>query len=141
MTRNLLLLALCAIAIPVFALSPKEKPMSLYDLSANSIDGTPQPLSVYKGKVALIVNVASACGYTPQYEGLQKLYAEYQAKGLVVLGFPSNDFGAQEPGTEVEIKKFCSLKYHVSFPMFAKVKTKVEGQSPVYKLLGQKGEP
>jgi glutathione peroxidase len=115
--------------------------MGLYDLNVQTIDGTAQPLSAYKGKVTLVVNVASACGFTPQYAGLEKLWQEYKAKGLVVLGFPSNDFGAQEPGTEAEIKKFCSLKYGVSFPMFAKVKTKGDGQSPVYKLLAEQGEP
>ena len=146
MIRNLLLAALCAVAIPVFAIGPKEdgpkeKPMSLYDLSATNIDGAAQPLSIYKGKVALVVNVASACGFTPQYQGLQQLADAYKDRGLVVLGFPSNDFGGQEPGSEADIKKFCSLKYHVSFPMFAKVKTKGEGQSPIYKLLGTSGEP
>ena len=130
------------LAAPALAgATPKENPMSILELSANTIDGTPQPLSAYKGKVLLVVNVASQCGFTPQYAGLEKLYEEYKGKGLVILGFPSNDFGGQEPGTEPEIKKFCSLNYKVTFPLFAKVKTKGEGQSPVYKYLGQMGEP
>jgi glutathione peroxidase len=112
--------------------------MSLYDLTAHTLEGAAQPLSAYKGKVALVVNVASACGYTPQYDGLEKLAAAYKDKGLVVLGFPSNDFGAQEPGTAEEIRAFCSTKYHVSFPLFAKVATKGPSQSPVYALLGAK---
>ena len=116
--------------------------MSLYDLSANTIDGTPKNLSDYKGKVVLVVNTASACGYTPQYAGLEQLYQDYKDKGVVVLGFPSNDFGGQEPGTAAEIKTFCEKKYHVTFPMFAKVKTKGDGQSPVYAfLVAGHGEP
>ena len=146
MNRPFALALCCAIALPfptaLFAANPKEKPMSLHDLSANTIDGNPQALSAYKGKVALVVNVASACGYTPQYEGLEKLWGEYKDKGLVLLGFPSNDFGGQEPGTEAEIKKFCELKYHVTFPMFAKVKTKAgDGQAALYKVLAKQGEP
>jgi glutathione peroxidase len=85
--------------------------------------------------VLLVVNTASECGNTPQYAGLEKLFEEYKGKGLVVLGFPSNDFGGQEPGSEQDIKKFCSTRYHVTFPMFQKVKTKGEGQSPVYQFL------
>jgi glutathione peroxidase len=109
--------------------------MSFYDLTANTLDGTPMKLSEYKGKVLVVVNTASQCGYTPQYAGLEKLYEDYKGKGVVVLGFPSNDFGGQEPGTAAEIKTFCEKKYHVTFPMFAKVKTKGEGQSPVYAFL------
>jgi glutathione peroxidase len=120
----------------------KEPAMSLHDLTANTIDKKPQPLSAYKDKVALVVNTASECGYTPQYAGLEKLYEEYKGKGLVVLGFPSNDFGGQEPGTEAEIKTFCSTRFKVTFPMFQKVKTKGEGQSPVYAFLTAKhGDP
>ena len=114
---------------------------NVYALTANTIDGQPQALSTYKGKVALIVNVASQCGFTPQYAGLEKLYEKYKGKGFTILAFPSNDFGGQEPGADAEIKKFCSLKYSVTFPMFAKVKTKGEGVSPVYKVLDEKGEP
>jgi glutathione peroxidase len=116
--------------------------MTLYDLSVNTLEGEPQPLSTYKGKVALVVNVASECGYTPQYQGLEKLYEAYKDKGFVLLGFPSNDFGGQEPGDAKEIRSFCSTKFHVTFPMFEKVKTKGAGQSPVYAFLADKnGEP
>ncbi|HUB09592.1 MAG TPA: glutathione peroxidase [Myxococcales bacterium] len=116
--------------------------MSLYDLEANTLEGAPQALSTYRGKVALVVNVASECGFTPQYQGLEKLYEDYQGKGLVLLGFPSNDFGAQEPGDAKQIREFCSTKFHVTFPMFAKVATKGPGQSPVYAFLASRnGEP
>lgn len=116
--------------------------MSLHDLTVETIDHDPQPLSAYKGKVLLVVNTASACGNTPQYAGLEALWREYQGRGLAVLGFPSNDFGAQEPGSEADIKNFCSTQYRVTFPMFAKVGTKGATQAPVYKFLTAKyGEP
>jgi glutathione peroxidase len=111
---------------------------SVYDLSVKTLEGQPQPLAAYKGKVALVVNLASACGYMPQYDGLEKLYKAYKDRGLVVLGFPSNDFGAQEPGTADEIRSFCSTKFDVTFPMLEKVATKGAGQSPVYALLAAK---
>ncbi len=119
----------------------KDHAMSFYDLTVNTIDLKPQPLATYKGKVALVVNTASECGNTPQYAGLEKLYEEYKGKGLVVLGFPSNDFGHQEPGSEAEIKKFCSTRYKVTFPMFQKVKTKGPEQSEVYRFLTSKQDP
>jgi glutathione peroxidase len=119
----------------------KDKAMSFHDLTVNTIDLKPQPLSAYKGKVLLVVNTASECGNTPQYAGLEKLYEEYKGRGLVVLGFPSNDFGGQEPGSEAEIKKFCSLKYKVTFPMFQKVKTKGPDQAAVYKFLTAQQDP
>lgn len=112
-----------------------ENVMSLYDLTTNSLDGKPVKLADYKGKVLVIVNTASECGYTPQYAGLQKLYEGYRDKGVVVLGFPSNDFGGQEPGTPAQIKTFCETRFHVTFPMFEKVKTNGDGQSPVYRFL------
>jgi glutathione peroxidase len=108
---------------------------SLYNFTANSLDGKPVDLSQYKGRVALVVNTASNCGFTPQYAGLEKLYEDYKDKGFVVLGFPSNDFGHQEPGTSKDIAKLCSTKFHVSFPMFEKIKTRGDGQSPVYQFL------
>jgi glutathione peroxidase len=111
---------------------------SLYDLTVNTLEGESQPLSVYKGKVALVVNVASECGFTPQYQGLEALYERTKDRGFVILGFPSNDFGGQEPGDGKQIRAFCSSKFHVTFPMFEKVKTKGEGQSPVYALLTEK---
>ena len=132
MIRALLLL------LATLPLQAKEGPMSLHDLTVNTLQGKPQPLSIYKGKVLLVVNTASECGYTPQYAGLEKLWEEYQAKGLVVLGFPSNDFGAQEPGTAEQIQTFCKKNYGVTFPMFEKVAIKGPQQSPVYKFLTQK---
>jgi len=115
---------------------PQGKQMSFHDLTARTIDGHSMSLKDYSGKVALVVNTASECGYTPQYAGLQKLYQELSPTGLVVLGFPSNEFGGQEPGTEAQIKSFCSTKFNVSFPMFSKVETKPgDGQSPVYQFL------
>src|SRR6266571_2490380 len=108
---------------------------SVHDFSLPSIDGAPAPLSAYKGKVALIVNVASQCGYTPQYAGLEKLYEKYKDKGFVVLGFPANNFGAQEPGTNEEIKTFCTRNYQVTFPMYSKISVKGSDQSPLYTYL------
>jgi glutathione peroxidase len=108
---------------------------SLYDLTVNSLDGKPVDHGQYKGHVVLVVNTASKCGFTPQYAGLEKLYTDYQGKGFVILGFPANDFGHQEPGTPEEIATFCSTKYNVTFPMFEKVVTKGEGKSPVYQFL------
>ena len=113
-------------------------PDSLYALETKTLEGKPAPLADYAGKVALVVNLASACGYTPQYAGLEALYGELKDRGFVVLGFPSNDFGAQEPGSPREIREFCSTKFHVSFPLFEKVVTKAgPAQSPVYALLGK----
>jgi len=108
---------------------------SLYELKVNSLDGKPVDLGQYKGHVVLVVNVASKCGFTPQYAGLEKLYLDYKDKGFVILGFPANDFGHQEPGTPEEIAAFCTSKYSVTFPMFEKVVTKGPGQSPVYQFL------
>jgi glutathione peroxidase len=116
--------------------------MSLHDISATTIDGETQSLGEYKGKVVLIVNTASECGSTPQYAGLEGLWRHYRDKGLVVLGFPSNDFGGQEPGDEASIKTFCATKFKVSFPLFSKVKVTGQGQSPVYRFLAADyGEP
>jgi len=108
-----------------------------YDLSAESIDHTKVPMATYRGKVVLVVNVASKCGYTAQYSGLEKLYQEYAERGLVVLGFPCNQFGGQEPGTEAEIKSFCSLNYPVTFPLFSKIEVNGPGTHPVYQFLKQ----
>jgi len=113
--------------------------MSFFDLSANRLDGKPQDLSQYRGQVALVVNTASECGYTPQYDGLEKLYEARKGQGFVVLGFPSNDFGGQEPGTAEQIASFCDTRFHVKFPLFEKVKTKGPGQSPVFTWLAKDG--
>jgi len=113
---------------------------SFYDLKTNTLLGQPADLGIYRGKVTLVVNVASYCGYTPQYKGLEKLHRDLEAKGFAVLGFPSNDFGEQEPGTPQEIAEFCRLTYDVTFPMFAKVVTKAgRQQSPIYAFLGSSG--
>jgi glutathione peroxidase len=107
----------------------------IYDIPARLIDGTQASLGRYKNKVLLIVNVASKCGLTPQYEGLEKLYERYNDEGLVVVGFPSNDFGAQEPGTNAEIVEFCRDNYAVTFPLFEKIAVKGDTQHPLYKHL------
>lgn len=109
--------------------------MSFHALTATSIDGDPIRLDRYAGKVLVVVNTASACGFTPQYAGLEQLHERYRDEGVVVLGIPSNDFGGQEPGTEAEIKTFCETRYHVQFPLFGKVRTTGAGQSPVYAFL------
>ena len=114
---------------------------SVYDFSLPSIDGKPTSLGEYKGKVVLMVNVASKCGLTPQYTALQSLYEKYKDQGLVVLGFPANNFAGQEPGTNEEIKSFCSLKYNVTFPMFSKVSVKGEDTAPLYQYLTQMANP
>src|SRR2546428_12157159 len=105
------------------------------NFTMKSIDGRPVDLSKYEGRVVLMVNVASQCGYTPQYEGLEELHRKYAAKGLSVLGFPSNDFGAQEPGSDSEIAQFCKQNYGVEFDMFSKIVVRGSGQAPLYKYL------
>jgi glutathione peroxidase len=107
----------------------------LYNFTLNSIDGKPAPLADYKGKVVLIVNVASQCGYTPQYSALESTYEKYKDQGFVILGFPANNFGAQEPGTNEEIKTFCTRKYSVKFPMYSKISVKGADQAPLYSYL------
>ncbi len=111
---------------------------SIYDFTEKTIDGKPKRLADYKGRVLVIVNVASECGYTPQYAGLEELNKAYRDKGLSVLGFPANDFGAQEPGTEAEIESFCTKNYGVSFDMFAKVTVKGETMSGLFDYLQSK---
>ena len=106
-----------------------------YDFSAKTIDGKDAGLDAYKGKVTLVVNVASKCGFTPQYKGLEAIHKQYSAKGFAVLGFPCDQFGHQEPGNEAEIMQFCSLTYDVSFPMFAKIKVNGDDAHPLYKHL------
>jgi glutathione peroxidase len=107
----------------------------VYNFTLNSIDGKPAPLADYKGKVVLIVNVASQCGYTPQYSALESIYEKYKDQGFVILGFPANNFGAQEPGTNEEIKTFCTRKYSVTFPMYSKISVKGSDQAPLYSYL------
>lgn len=111
---------------------------SIYDFTLNSIDGKPTSLSEYKGKVVLLVNVASRCGFTPQYAGLESLYEKYKDQGFVIIGVPANNFGGQEPGSNEEIKTFCTAKYHVTFPMMAKVSVKGADITPLYAYLTDK---
>ena len=114
----------------------KESNMgSIYDIEVKTIDGNTTTLAPYRGQVMLIVNVASKCGFTPQYEGLEKLYETYKDRGFVVLGFPCNQFGNQEPGSEEEIKNFCDVNYGISFPMFAKLDVNGDNTHPLYRYL------
>jgi glutathione peroxidase len=127
----------------LFALlfAPMIYAQSLYDIPLKDINGKDTSLKEHKGKVLLIVNVASKCGNTPQYAGLQSLYEKNKDKGLVVLGFPSNQFGGQEPGTSDEIKEFCTSKYNVTFPMYEKIDVKGDKQHPLYKELSGPSSP
>src|SRR5579863_5395303 len=131
MKRILVLLALVGTS-----LMAAEK--TVYDFTLNSIDGQSAPLSAYKGKVVLLVNVASRCGYTPQYTALESIYEKYKDKGFVIVGIPANNFGGQEPGTNAEIKTFCSTKYNVTFPMMSKVSVKGDDTTPLYQYLTDK---
>ncbi|HSB08835.1 MAG TPA: glutathione peroxidase [Blastocatellia bacterium] len=115
-----------------------EKITSVYDFTLKDIDRKEVNLGQYRGKVLLLVNVASRCGFTPQYEGLQRIYLKYKDRGFVILGFPANNFLGQEPGTEEEIKTFCSTKYNVTFPMFSKISVKGDDIHPLYKFLTSK---
>jgi glutathione peroxidase len=125
----------------VFLMASMAFPAStIYGFTPDSIDGQPAPLAAYKGKVLLLVNVASKCGFTPQYTGLEKIYQEYKDRGLVVLGFPANNFGGQEPGTNEEIKTFCSRKYDVTFPLYSKSSVKGDDINPLYRFLTDKNE-
>ena len=123
------LIAIAAVAGSGFAAE------NIYSFTPASIDGKPAPLAAFKGKAMLLVNVASKCGLTPQYTGLEKLYEKYKDQGLVVVGVPANNFGGQEPGTNEEIRSFCSLKYDVTFPMMSKVSVKGSDQTPLYRYL------
>lgn len=109
--------------------------MSIYDIEVTTIDGRRVTLEPYRGKLLLIVNVASECGFTPQYRGLEILYRKYCDRGLVVLGFPCNQFGKQEPGNETEIRRFCTTNYEVTFPLFAKIEVNGSGAHPLYRQL------
>lgn len=121
--------------------STENRTDSVYQFELNNIDGKQTPLNTYEGKVLLIVNTASKCGYTPQYEGLQSLYEEYKDDGLVVLGFPANNFGGQEPGTDEEIKQFCRVNFDVGFPMFSKISVKGEDIHPLFDYLTKADNP
>ncbi len=118
-----------------------EEIKSLYDFTLNDIDGKPVKLEAFKGKVLLIVNTASFCGYTPQYKDLMALYTKYKEQGFEVLGFPANDFGKQEPGSNDEIKEFCTTKFDVKFPLFSKISVKGDDQHPLFKYLTTRPNP
>ena len=138
--RPALFLALLAtLALPA---AERKVPMSLHEITLTTLEGKPQSLAAYKGKVVLAVNVASECGFTPQYAGLQKLYTELKDRGFVVLGFPCNQFGGQEPGTAAQIESFCQKNYGVTFPLFEKLDVKGPAKAPLYQFLTLKhGEP
>ncbi len=135
--KTLLILAVLALLQVVCAHAAD----SIYGISLNDIDGKSTSLKAYEGKVLLIVNVASKCGYTPQYAGLEALHEKYKDKGFTVLGFPCNQFGGQEPGTNEEIKQFCSSKYQVSFPLFDKIEVNGPNRHPLYVLLAGSSSP
>lgn len=142
MSRHLLMLfiAFTAFAAAVAAQRGAAPAASFYDIKTQTLLGQPADLSIYRGKVTLVVNVASYCGYTPQYAGLEKLHRDLSPKGFAVLGFPSNDFGEQEPGSAQQIADFCRKTYDVTFPMFAKVSTGPgSSQSSIYAFLGKSG--
>jgi glutathione peroxidase len=135
-----LLATLCialGLAAAAFAAPPADA-KSVYDFTLKSIDGQPTPLSEYHGKVLLLVNVASKCGFTPQYTALESIYEKYKSRGLVIVGIPANNFMGQEPGTNEEIKTFCSKKYNVSFPMMSKLSVKGDDKTPLYQFLTSK---
>jgi glutathione peroxidase len=121
--------AICLMSAALFGAS------SVYEFTLNSIDGQPMPLQNFQGKVMLIVNVASKCGFTPQYEGLEAVYEKYKDQGFVIVGFPANNFMGQEPGTNEEIKTFCSTKYNVKFPLYSKISVKGGDKAPLYQFL------
>ncbi|HEX2974048.1 MAG TPA: glutathione peroxidase [Tepidisphaeraceae bacterium] len=129
------LLALAGSCAAAQAGEEKKKPTSVLDFSVKDIDGQAVNLSKYQGKVLVVVNTASKCGHTPQYESLQKVYEKYKDQGLAILAFPANEFGQQEPGTNAEIKEFCASRYQVTFDLFSKLIVKGEGQHPLYQFL------
>ena len=132
MRRMLWLMTAMAVLL---CLQAKEPDMEIYGFTATRIDGKEIPLSDYRGKVLLIVNTASKCGFTPQYEGLEKLFETYRERGFMILGFPCNQFGSQEPGNETEVARFCRVNYGVSFDMFAKIDVNGEQTHPLYRYL------
>jgi glutathione peroxidase len=130
--------AVLAVVRVVPAREPAKAPASVLSFQVQDIDGKTVDLSQYKGEVLLIVNTASQCGYTPQYQGLEAIYEKYKANGFEVLAFPANEFGRQEPGTNPEIKSFCTSKYNVTFPLFSKIVVKGKGIHPLYQFLTSK---
>jgi glutathione peroxidase len=135
--RKFILMA-AAILLPILSLQAAD---SLYDIPLKDIDGNATSLKPYKGQVVLVVNVASHCGFTPQYAALEAVYQKYKSQGLVICGFPCNQFGGQEPGTDTEIKQFCTAKYDVTFPMFDKLEVNGDNRHPLYVRLAGKDSP
>lgn len=131
----MLKLLCCVLLLGMSAMAADK---SVYDFTLNSIDGQPAPLAAYKGKVVMLVNVASRCGFTPQYSALESVFEKYKDRGFVIVGIPANNFGGQEPGSNQEIKTFCTTKYHVSFPMMSKVSVKGDDKTPLYQYLTDK---
>ena len=138
MSKKVLTVLILALGLVAFS-SPK-KPKTVYDFNVQTVDGEATTLRPYKGKVLLIVNVASKCGLTPQYADLQALYDKYKDRGLEILAFPANNFLAQEPGSNSEIKQFCQSNYQVNFPIFAKISVKGKDMHPLYRYLTKKSE-
>jgi glutathione peroxidase len=138
---SLVKLLIVVAAVSTFALAASARADLPLSGTMKSIDGTDVDLGSYQGKVVLVVNVASRCGATPQYEGLQALFEKYKDKGFVVLGFPANDFGAQEPGSDDQIKEFCTSKYDVTFPMFSKITVKGADKPKLYQVLTETADP
>lgn len=137
--RNPILVALFGLSLAASsAVAAPPDAKSVYDFTLKSIDGQPTPLSSYHGKVILLVNVASHCGFTPQYTALEAVYEKYKSRGLVIVGVPANNFGGQEPGSNEEIKTFCTKKYNVSFPMMSKLSVAGEDKTPLYQYLTDK---
>ena len=135
--RKFILMA-AAILLPILSLQAAD---SIYDIPLKDIDGNATSLKPYKGQVVLVINVASHCGFTPQYAALEAVYQKYKSQGLVICGFPCNQFGGQEPGTDTEIKQFCTAKYDVTFPMFDKLEVNGDNRHPLYVLLAGKDSP
>ena len=129
------ILSLIVITLAAFIIKSPLYSQPIYDFKVKNITGQEVSMSEYKGKVILIVNVASKCGFTPQYKGLEELYQKYKDKGFLILGFPCNQFGSQEPGTNAEIKEFCSSNYNVTFPLFDKIEVNGDNVHPLYKYL------
>jgi glutathione peroxidase len=138
MTPRLSLLGMLMLPLAATVAPAADAPKSVHEIAVKTIDGQDVKLDQYKGKVLLVVNTASQCGYTPQYQGMQAVYEKYKEQGLEVLAFPANEFGGQEPGSNDEIKTFCTMKYRTTFPLFAKIVVAGEGKHPLYQYLTAK---
>jgi glutathione peroxidase len=135
MSKALIPIMMCLFFVAATLMGAEK---NVFDYTLNTIDGQPAPLSAYKGKVVMLVNVASRCGFTPQYTALEAIYEKYKDRGFVIVGIPANNFGSQEPGTNQEIKTFCQSKYNVTFPMMSKVSVKGDDKTPLYQFLTDK---